>query len=188
MVGLGLVVGWVLGRTDTSVLLDRFVAWAAPKKGGSFKLYRHDIDGYMERWIWQAPWFSVHVHHFLRGDADDCLHDHPWHFVSCLLSRGYVELLPELQPHQPGFSDTDWPGSPARMRVRRRFSLVFHRATDAHLVLLDGPIWTLVLTSDKVHDWGFYTPTGKVGWKQYPATAGQTSYPRVKPMSRWRTR
>lgn len=144
-----------------------------------FRAYRHDIVGYMERWIWQTPWFSVHVHHILRSDADEHLHDHPWGFSSFLLSGGYVEILPEIQPEEPFFLATDpFPGAPTRTVEHRRFSVVSHRATDAHRLVLTKPVWTIVLTSDRLRTWGFWTPAGWVPWKEYEATKHQTSYPR----------
>lgn len=143
-----------------------------------FHAYRHDIAGYMERWMIQTPWFAFRVHRILRSDADEHLHDHPWHFASFLLTGGYAEVLPETQPHEEGFeTSTPWPGAPVQIVERKRFSIVVHRATDLHKLVLTKPVWTLVVTSDKVRNWGFRTPTGWVSWKEYEATKHQTSYP-----------
>lgn len=52
---------------------------------------RGDNTPYLERWnIFECRYFSIKLHHLLLSD-DDCLHDHPWAFISLILWNGYIE-------------------------------------------------------------------------------------------------
>lgn len=48
---------------------------------------------YMLRWfiLPRNPWFNCYMHKFLRDDDDRALHDHPWWFVSVMVSGQYIE-------------------------------------------------------------------------------------------------
>lgn len=137
------------------------------EKKGRWRLGRDVIgpDGrtiYMRRWFFWCPWFGIRVHHILRSDADKHMHDHPWDFISILLTGGYTELLPRTDVT---------PELAARMRpVKRRhprWSIVRHKAEDLHRLILDEPVWTLVLTGPKRRSWGFMTEQGMVPWRTY---------------------
>lgn len=104
-------------------------------------------DPYMTRYkIFRCRWFKVFLHHILRSDEDFELHDHPWSFVSIVLWKGYIEVLPKLT------------------RRVRAGSIVRHRAEDAHRLILDTPAWTLVFVTGKKRLWGFH---GQEGWLSY---------------------
>jgi hypothetical protein len=110
-------------------------------------------DPYLRRW-WVIPrnrWFNVYLHHFLHGDDDRALHDHPWINVSLLLRGRYIE-------HMPGSS-----------KLRRPWVPVLRRATASHrIALIEGrPAWSLFLTGPVVREWGFHCPRGWVHWKQF---------------------
>lgn len=106
-----------------------------------------DSGPYMVRYkVFRCPWFKVFLHHILRSDEDSELHDHPWAFVSLVLWRGYLEVLP------------------GRRRLVRAGSVVRHRAADAHRLVLDRPAWTLVCVTGKKRVWGFHTDDG---WMSY---------------------
>jgi len=65
-------------------------------------------------------------------------------------------------------------------RWRRPWSLAFRRATDRHRITVVSPgTFTLFVTWRKVQWWGFYTPAGKIFWRDYPSchAAGQTGEP-----------
>lgn len=116
--------------------------------------YRHHIgpadDLYMRRWILRLPFGgSVRLHHIVRSDAGRELHDHPFDFVSWLLTGGYLEVRPD---------GSHW---------RRRWSLVRRRAEDLHRVVVVKPVWTFVITGPWRREWGFQTPTGWVSRKVY---------------------
>lgn len=102
---------------------------------------------YLARYkLFRCPWFKVFLHHILRSDEDEELHDHPWNFVSIVLWKGYLEILPKAA------------------RIIRAGSVVRHRAEDAHRLILDAPAWTLVFVTGKKRMWGFHT---KTGWLSY---------------------
>lgn len=102
---------------------------------------------YMVRYkIFRCPWFKVFLHHILRSDEDDELHDHPWNFVSFILWSGYYEILPKWS------------------RRVRAGAVVRHRAADAHRLVLERPAWTLVIVTGKKRHWGFVTERG---WEPY---------------------
>lgn len=129
--------------------------------GDEIVAYRSDIgDDYMERWILRTPWGMLRLHHILRSDDDRALHDHPFDFCSLLLSGGYEEVrpVPVSVQHRYGVTRSyRWP----------RFSLVRRDASDAHRLILDKPVWTLVLTGPKLREWGFYTKSGWIHWMHY---------------------
>ena len=111
-----------------------------------------DKRPYMIRYsLIETPWFGIKLHVFLRSD-DDCLHDHPWGFMSFILAGEYIEV-------------TD-----AGQNLRKRFSLAFRRAEHRHrVVLVDGlqPVVTFLINGPRRREWGFWTPKGWVQWFKY---------------------
>lgn len=137
------------GETDGRTIFRR-ITW------GRFEycsdLIAHD---YMRRWRFKTPWGMLRIHHILRSDDRDHLHDHPMDFVSFILWGGYVEYTPNLPPKKYG------PGS-----------VVVRRAEDLHaLELCDKKrgAWTLLLTPPFRRKWGFATPDGWIPAGQYDA-------------------
>ena len=103
------------------------------------------------------PWFGIFVHHFLRGDYDRALHDHPWPFVALVLKGGYVEQHDQtvygektLVCHEPG-------------------SVLVRSAEWRHRVLLGEGCtsWSLVLVGRRQREWGFFTSTGWCLWRKF---------------------
>lgn len=112
-----------------------------------FVIRNAENDPYMARYkIFRCRWFKVFLHHILRSDEDPELHCHPWNFVSIVLWKGYLEILPKTA------------------RIVRAGSVVRHRAEDAHRLILDVPAWTLVFVTGRKRMWGFHT---KTGWLSY---------------------
>lgn len=122
----------------------------------------------------------IYLHNIVQSDDSRALHDHPWRFTSLILKGGYWEYgdtrqVPErnripwnwkLAEHFAAERDTDlkpnkflssftpgqsfrWfgPGSIVRNRAGWRHRLVIPEG---------GNAWTLVRTSGKVREWGFY--------------------------------
>lgn len=131
--------------------------------------YLH-LPGYMERFWLIKPraWlpFSVRLHHILRSDVDRHFHDHPWPNLSLILRGGYVEHMPITQAQPPEF---DQKPQCTVMVTRNRGCLVRRTATHRHkLILPKGcTCWSLFVMWGKQRDWGFYTPTGWVYWREY---------------------
>ncbi|MBL8605225.1 MAG: hypothetical protein JNK72_25060 [Myxococcales bacterium] len=92
------------------------------------------------------------LHHFLRGDEDRELHNHPWFGVSLVLAGGYDEERRVWTPE----------GQTVRLFHRRpgRFNVIwphtFHR-----VVLPEGQsAWTIFITGPVAQSWGFWSRLG----------------------------
>lgn len=108
---------------------------------------RDSADVYMRRYkLVRTPWFNLYLHEFIRGDVDDCLHDHPWRFWTLILSGGYTEHL--------------WGG---KSRHRPAGTFLYRPATWRHRVETDGA-WSLVLVGKRCRAWGFFTSRG---WRRF---------------------
>jgi hypothetical protein len=109
---------------------------------------------------------SLLLHFFARGDDDEALHDHPWHFRTTILTGGYEEHLPPLDWDAASGLGPAWN---RRKMLRTSTQTIAHAATDLHCVgrILPGT-WTLVRTERRIRDWGFHPP-GKpwVPYRQY---------------------
>lgn len=93
--------------------------------------------------------FSVFLHHLMRSDEDRALHDHPWSFITILLSGGY------------------WEHTTTERIWRRRFSVLYRPAEWQHRLELERPVWTLVIKFRSRREWGFIMPTGWQRWNEY---------------------
>jgi hypothetical protein len=112
-------------------------------------IYREDNEPYLIRYtIFTCRWFSVKVHNILLSDYD-CLHDHPWTFITCILKGGYIENTETTSKYY----------GPA--------TILYRPANFKHSLNLLRPAWTLVITFRKVREWGFWTRTGWVHWRNY---------------------
>lgn len=118
-----------------------------------------DGDPYLDRLrLVQTPWFGIYLHHIHRPDIDADPHDHPWGFASLVIAGGYREAV--------------WPDKHnlgrCVIRERPRWSLQRLGRGAAHIIThTDGTLWTLVLVGRRRGDWGFWTRSGFVGWREY---------------------
>ena len=106
----------------------------------------------------KTPWFGIYLHVIHRPDVDPDPHDHPWPFLSVVLSGGYEEDL--------------WPDASARSefitRAHRRFRPMTVRCRSAHAITsVSGCLWTLVITGPDHDGWQFWTADGPVPWREY---------------------
>lgn len=110
---------------------------------------------------------SILLHHFLKPDDDEALHDHPWGFSTTILAGGYDEALPPIgwSPEQGG------PSFDARLVRRSVGDRVDHLATDMHAVARIEPgTWTMVRTGPKERTWFFHPPGEQpVPWRDFLA-------------------
>jgi hypothetical protein len=90
---------------------------------------------------------SIFVHHLMQSDEERALHDHPWSFLTILLSGGY------------------WEHTTTERIWRRRFSILWRPAEWQHRLELDRPVWTLVVKFRSRREWGFILPG--VGWQRW---------------------
>lgn len=115
---------------------------------------RLDGDPYLIRWhILHTKWGRVMLHKILKSD-EGCAHDHPWSFVSIMLWGSYMEL----QYKETLITHVRRCCAPAILRRPANFT---------HKLVLRKPCWTLVFTSAKKREWGFWTPRGWVYYKNY---------------------
>jgi hypothetical protein len=120
-------------------------------------------DAYLDRLrLVMTPWLGLYLHHIHRPDLDRDPHDHPWWFASLVISGSYTERL---------WPDKTRSGAVTRRHPRFSVRVVPRRA--AHKIeSVDGLLWTLVLAGPRRAQWGFWTPSGFVPWREY-VQAGQ---------------
>ena len=107
---------------------------------------------YMRRYYTRNPaGQQARFHNILASDPGRNLHDHPWDFISQLLSGTYTEHTPD------GSIRYEAP------------CVIVRKAEQLHrLELTDGPVWSYVLLGRVRRRWGFMTDHGWVHWKRYP--------------------
>jgi hypothetical protein len=124
-----------------------------------FCIYGKAGDLFLKRWtLFKTPWFRIVLHCFIRSDADEELHDHPWNFLTIILKGGYYEELGTSLKHptrNKRISFIHW---------RPPGSILYRPAKTIHRVILsEGTAsWSLVFTGKKIRDWGFWTE--EHGW------------------------
>ena len=124
---------------------------------------------YLKRYYLLPGTKKLKVHQILESDKDRHLHNHPWDFTTILLSGGYDE---ERMNNANGDIYTE----------RHTAPCVLHRtANDYHrLTLIDGkPVVSLVFTSKKYQNWGFWTEDGHVDHEEYLGVGKVLDFPRV---------
>lgn len=98
--------------------------------------------------LFTCPWFAIKLHRILISD-DDCLHDHPWSFISVVLKGGCVEHTPKGK------------------RLFGAGSILYRPTPSIHKLEIFQPATTLVITFKRKRLWGFYTPSGWKPWYEY---------------------
>ncbi len=125
------------------------------------KVLRADGALYLVRYtlLW-TKWLKIRLHHILLSDTE-CLHDHPWDFVSVILKGGYYETR-ERDTYVTAI--TSWkPFTEKRIfeKVKKWISpgsIIRRKAEDKHR--LELPVgrscWTLVFMFKRRREWGFW--------------------------------
>lgn len=117
------------------------------------KPYKH-LNGYLERWtVLKIGRLHVRLHDIKRNDATPFLHNHPFHYLSFIISGGYTENLD------------------GKFITRRRFSLAFRSDKTYHRIVSVQPKtktifftwktntkWDLKPSKEKTDDWVDYEP------------------------------
>lgn len=107
------------------------------------RITRGDNSDYLWRLkIFTCTFCRIYLHIFVASD-DECLHDHPWNFLSFMIWGGYWEVTPKGKK---------WYG-PGR--------LLYRRASWKHQVVINKPAVTFVITTGKLRNWGFWTKMGE---------------------------
>lgn len=120
---------------------------------------RHDDEPYLERLIiFKCKYFGIFLHRFVGGDDECSMHNHPWPFLTWILKGGYDEYV--VGPDGYGPPKCTWYGVG---------SLLARPAEWTHQVQIrpNTPTVSLVIHGFKRQHWGFFTPKGFVGWRNY---------------------
>ncbi len=106
----------------------------------------HPEQTYLTRWrLIGTPWCSLYLHKIATPDSRPTLHDHPWSFISLILTGGYDEIRLDPIDLTP--------------RRRRRRWLNVMRRDDAHYIARlhnNRPCWTLLLVGRRRRTWGYW--------------------------------
>lgn len=149
--------------------------------------YSH-LDGYMRRWWFFNPYEDVpgmlrfrwlpwafRVHHILRADEDRHLHNHPWDARTIILRGWYVErrefdgaefvqaLFGDL------IKDTGAIVEASEYFTRRAgdTAVIGHDTYHSITEVSPGGVWTLFITTEWRHVWGFKVNGVHVPWREY---------------------
>lgn len=127
---------------------------------------RGDTEPYLIRWsLLTLPWFAIKLHKILVSD-EECLHDHPWSFLSIILKGGYTEEAPWMQVRDVR---TEPPLIYARTEKKwyPPGSFLWRPSPWPHRLEVTEPCWTLVVTFKRTREWGFFTKFGWIPWFKY---------------------
>lgn len=151
-----------------------------------------DGSDYMIRWyIFNSRNFSVKLHNILKSDHD-CVHDHPWDFISIILKGGYIEhseiplnfsarspyreiYLKVLEKEGYRINSIknieDFKEVVCVSKIISRFSIIKRKAEHRHKLEIHQPCWSLVFNFKVKRKWGFWDKVkGWIHWKQFDYT------------------
>jgi hypothetical protein len=142
---------------------------------------REDGTPYLIRTtIFKCRWFQINIHKILISDYD-CLHDHPWSFISIILRGGYYERTfwrdAKMGEFERKWFEENSKFGQVRDAVRKKWyrpgSILWRPAEWKHsLEIPKGKTaTTLVITFKRRRKWGFWTKKGWVFWKEYKPTS-----------------
>jgi hypothetical protein len=146
----------------------KFLKWLV-RRAHKFTIEGSDGTAYMTRYTLLKLWgYAIYIHQFHRSDEDD-MHDHPFSFVTVILSGGYFEVIPSQDTLPGSLPSTEWTWYPPGAVLRRKAEWVHRVDLNTKSRFSDEPVeaWTLVFRGPKRRDWGFHTKQGWVHWKTY---------------------
>ncbi len=128
--------------------------------------------------------FRLYLHEIRRSDSDKCPHNHPWWFWSLILWGGYTEAMYDSTGRNTGYF---WrqPGSlrycgadtihQVRLDVRWMLGATqcfpWTSSRMRRVIMEEGhperTAWTLILAGPRVQEWGFFTRSGFVQWREF---------------------
>lgn len=111
-----------------------------------------DMDDPSKDYLWrlrliQTPLGGIYLHKLCGPDSRSVLHNHPWSFVSFVLSGGYTEFVPGPYYAQSRYVK--------RVNVKP-FNNSYHWIAE----LDKTPTWTLVFVGRRRRVWGYLDPDG----------------------------
>ena len=154
-------------------LTKSLMAWCE-KRGRVFEITGTGgpDDVYLIRYyVVRSKWFNFFIHQFLRSDKDD-LHDHPWHFITYIVSGSYTEKKWNDKTQQiDSVRRKNYPMIFGLSRPNVENRLIYRKATDQHQVVVDNDLkreqkdqasLTLCFTGPTIREWGFWRTSGGV--------------------------
>lgn len=121
---------------------------------------REDGTAYLIRYrIFDCKWFKLRLHHILLSDPD-CLHDHPWDFVSIILKGGYFEdslVYPQFKG-PIGYTFFKKKSIQKKSIWYYPGTILYRRAEYCHALKLPNgkTCWTFVIMFRRKREWGFW--------------------------------
>jgi hypothetical protein len=151
---------WTVATTYPAYILITLTNWLLRKKWITRDTIGNEcqdtLDPLLRRFILfkSKRLGGIFLHQLIRSDAGSMFHDHPWPFVSILLSSGYTEETREgKKTHRPG-------------------AILIRPANWQHKVEINVPAWTLIFAGPQTRDWGFWTIANQfLPWQNYDAAA-----------------
>jgi len=159
-----------------------------------FTTHEHHLADYMYRyWIFfkrRKDKWQLRLHYILRSDHDRHLHNHPWWYVSIILSGGYWEVTEAnnewIKKYVTDLTNDRYVYDPENIFrdgntwYKKKWygpgSILFRKAAHVHRLRIqpERRAWTLFLCGKKTAEWGFITEKGFIPWKVYLVMTGQT--------------
>lgn len=151
------------------------------------EIFRSGDDGkgevYLVRYnLLSTPWFGLKFHKIMLSDSD-CMHDHPWSFITFILKGGYWETtLKQYEKSNYRFGGFQLPAEQRNQWITWRGpgSVLYRPAAMPHRLDLPvgtvdletrkrkfQPAYTFVINFKRTRDWGFLTPMGWIYWENY---------------------
>lgn len=126
------------------------------------------LPGYMDRW-WlcngygddhkrRFEWLpAIRIHHILRADRDEHLHDHPCDARTFILKGWYVEEREAVAGAADAF----------RYRLEGDTTALPHGTFHSIRQVSEGGVWTLFVLYRRKSSWGFKVNGRKVDYRDY---------------------
>lgn len=144
------------------------------KSGSKWALWRWAESPllYMKRLhLLHTPWGGVMLNFISRTDPWPDQHDHPANFWSFILRGGYIEYRGNKVRGYYSWRKTRY-----RKFTKRLWFMVNRMKADENT--LHSITWTdpdtliLVFYGPRKREWGYHTPNGWVGWREYSKEIG----------------
>lgn len=101
----------------------------------------------LRRWkLSFGDWFSIRLHHWVKGDPEHYQHSHPWNFITIVLRGGYLDVgegrLPD-KVHAP--------------------AIRYRPHTWRHSIINVVPhTWSIVITGRVIRSWRYWIAADEV--------------------------
>lgn len=110
--------------------------------------------------LFQSRWFAIYLHFIAKSDADKHPHNHPWNFVSFVLSGGYFENVWDSSIFTKLCIEEFFCVDRNKRTLFSDFA-AYRDSKDFHQVEIIKPTWTLVFTGRRINEnWGYLTESG----------------------------